>query len=248
MLALTAGCLYVLAGAPYLTDFTGTSSLLIAPLVGPLIISVSVACGMLAASSSAWRWLQFPIVLIHELGHATAAVLLGGRARRIVLVKDGSGHAVYQLPDNFRVLRRVPASLAGYWAPSFVACTAAVAAGNGLSRALVWLCAFATSGMLILLVRSRWGALVAGGVLLGSAGAARLLPGTAITLVVAFCAGVLAVGSVRSAYVQIDVDDITNSDAASIARELHLPARGIAWVQLLGCAMAALFVVITVSR
>jgi len=77
---------------------------------------------------------------------------------------------------------------------------------------------------------------------------ALLLPGTAITLVVACCGGILSVGAVRSAYVQISADDITASDAASIAGELHLPARLVAWVQLIGCAIVAIVVSIVASR
>jgi hypothetical protein len=241
LLALVAGCLYILAGAPYIPD-----SLLTETLGNRFVLLAFAACGMVLSATSAWRWLRFPVVLIHELGHAAAAVLLGGRAQRIVLVKDGSGHAVYQLPGQFRVLRRVPASLAGYWAPSVVACVAAIAATGGLARVLVWISALAAGGMLVLLVRSRWGAIVAGSVLLASAGAARLLPGAVLTVIVACCAGILSAGAVRSAYVQISADDIERSDAASIAAELHVPARAVAWVQLFGCSLAVVAVVFAV--
>lgn len=217
--------------------------------VSTTTIGVAILLGALLSVGRARAATTHLSTLAHEFGHGLTAALLGGRIDRITLDRDGSGRAHFAFPGR-RPVRRFLVSFAGYASPGVfgLACARAVVAGYG-SAWLAYIVAL-LGVMLMLTVRSWWGALLA--VLLGASGwgllaltaggQAEALAGGPIgglvAILVAVLAGVLLGGGVLDAMAQWRQSRVAvATDAASMAAQTGLPARLFAGVHV-ACAFA----------
>ncbi|MGB8020731.1 MAG: M50 family metallopeptidase [Candidatus Nanopelagicales bacterium] len=167
--------------------------------------------------------------LVHEFGHGLTAALLGGRIDRITLDRDGSGRAHFAFPGRHPV-RRFSVSFAGYVSPGVFGVASAQVALAGYAAAWLAYIVVLLAVMLVLAVRSWWGALLA--VLLGAGGwgLLALIAGgesdVPASLLVALVAGVLLGGGVRDAVGQWRQSrGAVSTDAASMAAQTGLPTR-----------------------
>lgn len=208
--------------------------------------------------------------LAHELGHAAAAVLVGGTPTGLTLRLDGSGEARWLKRGRLHAPRLLVVALAGYAAPSIVALALVESVRRGFGGQTLGLVALCGAAAALLLARCAWSMIVAAG-----AAAATLalwhttgevpLPGVAALPALGMLgpqsgaplagvwagggdvaaltvAVILAGGAVSSAATQVRLRRLEGSDAHTISSVLLLPARAVAWVQLLGCVAAAAWV------
>ncbi|MGA7689770.1 MAG: M50 family metallopeptidase [Jiangellales bacterium] len=178
--------------------------------------------------------------VVHEFGHGLAAAALGGRVSRLKMRRDGSGAAHTRLPGTSPVRRFVVAA-SGYPAPGIVALASVQAVLAGVAALWLAFLVAVLAVMLVLAIRSWWGALLA--VALGGVGGAvvALAPATAVVLTVAGLAGLLAGGGVVDAVAQWRARrGGPASDAASMAEQTGLQAGLFAGLHLLlATALAA---------
>jgi hypothetical protein len=200
-------------------------------------LMVAIGAGVLLGVGRGRATTTHLSTLAHEFGHALIAALLGGRIDRITLARDGSGVAHFAFPDA-RPVRRFLVSFAGYLAPGVFGVACAQVAVAGLGSAWLAYLMVLLGVMLVLTVRSWWGALVA--VLLGAAGWAVLALGSGwlAVLVVAGLAGAMVGGGVLDASGQWRLTrSAVATDASSMSAQTGLPARLFAGIQLV-CAIA----------
>jgi hypothetical protein len=198
---------------------------------------VAVVAGIMLCATPAWRILRHACTFVHEMGHAVAAVGLGGRVQRITYQPDASGLATFSLPTSFGRVRSIIATGAGYAGPP-IAGLVAVQAGAAQLGGVWLLTAAGASGLAFLLfVRNLWGGLYT--VVLGAGMLAlyfRLAWG--LDEVAGVWAGVLLGGGVRGALIQCRTTEFSGSDAWAIGKLTFLPGRLVAWAQF-GLAVGA---------
>jgi hypothetical protein len=166
------------------------------------LITLSYFAGVAVASTPLHLFGRYLPTMVHELGHAFTAGVLGGRPRTITIHLDTSGLAVYDPPANWGRIRSTLVSGAGYVAPP-VASIAAIEAINQ-SRGQAWfLFAGGTLALaIVFLVRNIWGVLWTAAVVGGCYAAARFLPGELLALSVPAIAGYLSLEGIRDAMSQ----------------------------------------------
>lgn len=231
--------------AEHLPELTASGS----PDTVPTMLGL--AAGMALSLGRPRRATVHVSTVAHEFGHGLTAAALGGRVRRVLLNRDGSGTA-HVLPGRGAV-RRFVGSAIGYLSPGLLALATvqAVVAGWAVAWVLYLLAALAV--MLVLVVRSWWGLLVA--LVLGGLGWAALqyAPATVIAVAVMVLAGVLAAGGVLDAWEQwraldTDVDIDVDTDADAMAAMTGLPAGFYAALHILGAlALAAAAVAVPLT-
>jgi hypothetical protein len=227
-----------------------------------------LAAGVAAAAGPGRQIAKHLDTFAHELGHATAAVLVGGTPTGLTLRRDGSGEAHWLKPGRWQRLRLLPVSFAGYWAAPAAAVAVLEAARRGLGVTTVLALCACGAAAATLLSRSLWSLTVTTGV--GTAALAlwhlcgvALLPDTATlpllgtvgpasgtlwagqldgALLSVTVATVLIGGGVRSSFEQATLTSLEGSDAQRASRCLALPARLVAWVQVGGCLAAPTYV------
>jgi Peptidase M50B-like len=183
-----------------------------------------------------WPAARLLVTAVHELGHVSAALLLGGKVRRVHLWRDTAGLTTYALPAGTGRLRGVVVLLSGYPAPGLAGLLGASLVAGGLARWWVALAAGVTAAMLVLWVRNLWGIslsiLVAGA--LGWLAWAGWPP--LVTAVGAAMAGVLLAGGWRAAATHAtgrERGGRARSDAALATRLLPAPAPLWSWLFVL---------------
>ena len=207
-------------------ELVSTTTLLVALGVG---VVVGVGRGRAATTHLS--------TLAHEFGHGLVAALLGGRIDRITLARDGSGMAHFAFPGR-RPVRRFLVSFTGYLAPGVLGVACVQVALSGFGSAWLAYLVVLLGVMLVVTVRSWWGAFIA--LFLGAAGWALLALGSGwlAVVVVAGLGGALLGGGVVDATGQWRVTrTAVATDAASMATQTGLPARFFAGLQLV-CATA----------
>lgn len=211
-----------------------------APLVPPLValVLITAAAVVLAVPAGTWRYFGLFVTVVHELGHAFAALLTGQRLTGIKINSDQSGSTHSLGRGGWRV---VWSGFWGYPAPALVGAVLIWSALNGWHPA-----ALSVSAVVILLtllfVRNLYGALV----VLGCALVSGLLlvyatPTTLgyITLVLGIA---LLVGAVRDwiNVASLHVKrrrEVSSSDAYILSRRTRIPS-GV-WLFLFGLVIAA---------
>lgn len=193
---------------------------------GDDMVAIAMLAGAAVGLTPLHRIVRYLATLVHELGHALAAGILGGRPSHITISTDASGLAVYKPPMHWGRLRASIVSAAGYPAPAVAALAAVYALQQG--RAQAWF-VFATGVLataVLLLIRNFWGFFWTSAVIAGAVFGVRELNVSAIGMAVAAIAGFLAIESVRHAFHQFVVlrhVRNTGCDAESIGRMLRLP-------------------------
>jgi hypothetical protein len=184
-----------------------------------------------------WPTARLVVTAVHELGHAFAAILLGGRVNRVHLWLNTAGLTSYSLPGSTGRVRGAAVVVAGYPAPGIAGLLGAVAVVAGQARWWVAAGALVALALLVLWVRNPWGiwsTVVAAAVLgwLAWSGPPRLVTAVGAGLVV-----LLLVGGWRAAVAHASGRERGLggvSDAVLATRFLPLPA----------LAFRALFVVV----
>lgn len=177
--------------------------------------------------------------LAHELGHGLTAAALGGRITRLRMRPDGSGVAHTALPAG-RPGRAFVVSAAGYFAPGVLALASMQATGAHLATLWLAYLVAVVAVMLVLAVRSWWGAFIAMGLGAGGWAIIVLTPAPVDALAVAGLAGVLAGGGVVDAREQWrGRAGPVRSDAQAMARQSRLPVGVFAGLHLIAALLLA---------
>jgi Peptidase M50B-like len=174
-----------------------------------------------------WPTARLVVTAVHELGHALAALLLGGRVNRVHLWLNTAGLTSYSLPGGTGPVRGAAVVVAGYPAPGIAGLLGAVLVVAGQARWWVAAGALVALALLLLWVRNPWGiaSTVIGATGLGWlawAGPPRLVTAVGAGLVV-----LLLVGGWRAAVAHASGRERGLggvSDAVLAARFLPLPA------------------------
>ncbi|WP_425548722.1 M50 family metallopeptidase [Amycolatopsis ultiminotia] len=130
------------------------------------LVTGGVALLVVLAGGTPWRLARNVVTIVHEAGHALAAVLVGRRLRSIRLHSDTSGVTVSRgRPDGPGMAFT---AMAGYVAPSVLGLLFASLVGADLITAVLVLIALLLLGVLVM-VRNAYGvfSVVASAVVLG---------------------------------------------------------------------------------
>jgi len=204
---------------------------------GPAGDEVALLAGVALATTACvvgrlWRVAGLAVTVVHELGHALAALALGGRVRRVHLTVDTAGQTSFALPARAGRARRAVVTLAGYPAPGLAGLAGAWLLAGGRARPWLASAALLLVVLLVLWVRNPWGV---GSVLLGAVGLGWLAvdgsPG-AVTAAGAGLAALLLVGGWRAAALHATRDGRSGrarssgvvSDSVAAGRLLLVPA------------------------
>lgn len=104
-----------------------------------------------------WPTARLVVTAVHELGHALAAILLGGKVNRVHLWLNTAGLTSYSLPGGSGRLRSATVVAAGYPAPGLAGLLGAVLVVAGGARWWVAAGALVALALLVLWVRNPWG-------------------------------------------------------------------------------------------
>jgi len=205
------------------------------PAAEPVVVWGSAA-GVVLALSVPWVWhvVRHLVTIVHEAGHATAAVLTGRRLDGIRVHTDTSGLTTSW--GSARGPGLVLTLLAGYPAPAVVGLGVAWLVSRGYAVGALW-SLLVLLALVLLQIRNWYGllaVLVSAGVLVAVTGWASTTVQVAAAHVVTW---VLLLGAPR-AVIELAVRRTRrSSDAGQLARLTHVPAP--VWVVLFGLVTIA---------
>jgi hypothetical protein len=190
--------------------------------------------GALVGITPLHKLVRYLATVVHELGHAFTAGILGGRPKHITISTDTSGMAMYEPPIHWDRFRASIVSAAGYPAPAIASLAAIEAIQSGHSKAWFFFSGGTLAVAIIALIRNVWGVLWTASAVGGSYYAARELPTEFLGAIVAAIAGFLAVEAFRHAFTQFSLSRFrgTHCDAEKISMFLKLPLRSTAFLHL----------------
>ena len=198
-------------------------------------LALSFLGGVLVAGTPLHSAVRYLSTVVHELGHAFVAGLLGGRPKNITIATNGSGLATYQPPVTWGRFRASIVTLAGYPAPPVASIAAVQAAQMGHTKA--WF-AFSTGTLalaIVLLIRNFWGFLWTAVVVGGSYFGARELNVQLLGWIVGAVAGYLAIEGLRNAREQLTIVRLMSGsgcDAERVAFWWRMSPRFVGFVHL----------------
>jgi len=198
------------------------------------LVAWSMLAGAAVGATPLHKLIRYLATVVHELGHAFTAGILGGRPKHITISTDTSGLAVYQPPVHWDRFRASIVSAAGYPAPAIASLAAVTAIQSGYSKAWFFFAGGTLAVAIVALIRNFWGVFWTAGAVGGSYYAARELPTEFLGGIVAAIAGFLAVEAFRHAFLQYSISRFrgTHSDAEMISIFLKLPLRATAFLHL----------------
>ena len=191
----------------------------------PVAVAILVAAAALSVPRVSWQYFGLFATLVHELGHAVAAILTGRAVHGIRIRRDHSGDA---LSSGRGVFGTVVSGVFGYPAPAIVGAAQLWSVFAGFTSVAL----FAGGIVLILtlfVIRNVFGAVV----VFVSTGISTLLWFFATPTVQSYALLVigiaLLVGSVRALLTVIDVhlrhrDQLATSDAYLLYRRTDIPS------------------------
>ena len=189
-----------------------------------MVLIVVAAIG-LSVPAVTWRWFGLLTTLVHELGHASVAVLTGRRVTDIHLRQNHSGSVI---SSGYGRVSAVISGFFGYPAPALVGTALLWLTFHGWA-APVLLGTAGLVGFSILFIRNVFGWLVVG-VTAGAAGAAYAWAPAPVQDHLLFIVGVaLLIGSVRDLITVVSVhiryrDRLDTSDAYILFRHTFIPS------------------------
>jgi hypothetical protein len=213
-----------------------------------LVVVTGMGAFLLVALDAAWRWSRNVVTIVHEGGHAVAALLTGRRLTGIRLHSDTSGLTLSVGRPTGPGM--VVTAAAGYLSPSLVGLIGVALLAADQVTIMLWAAAGVLAGMLVM-VRNLYGALVL--VLVGGAVVAVSLyasPGVQAGFGYAIT-WFLLLGAVRPVvelWRQRHDAVGRGSDAAQLARLTHLPVAvwtGLFGLVALGSAAAGGYLLVT---
>lgn len=238
---LVAPIVWALAGAPGIPAGVDLAAQYL-PLrevpapVDETVLVAGLAVGALLGVGRARVATTHLSTVAHEFGHGLTAALLGGRVDRLRMHLDGSGVAHTALPGH-RPVRAFAVAAVGYLSPGLLALASIQAARAGFGT--IWLAylALVLAVMLLLAVRSWWGAFLTVGLAAAGWAVIVLAPDPVVGAVVAGVAGTLAGGGLVDAVGQWrSRHSARDTDARTMARQTRLPVGLFAGLHLLAAA------------
>lgn len=193
-----------------------------------IVAITGIVALVIVALDLLWRPARNVITIVHEGGHAVAAVLTGRRLTGIQLHSDTSGLTLSV--GKRKGLGMIITAAAGYLAPSLVGLSGVILLAYGQITVMLWT-AVAILGLMLIMVRNFYGALTL--VLVGAAVLGVSLRANS-DVQSAFGYGMtwfLLLGAVRPVIEmqrQRRRQPGSNSDADQLGRLTHLP--GALWV------------------
>ena len=198
-------------------------------------LALSFLAGVLVAGTPLHTAARYLSTVVHELGHAFTAGLLGGRPKNITIATNGSGLATYQPPITWGRFRASIVSLAGYPAPPIAAIAAVQAVQGGHTKAWFAFSAGTLALAIVMLIRNFWGFLWTAGVVAASYFGARELNVQLLGWIVGGVAGFLAIEGFRNAWTQMTIVRFASGsgcDAEMVARWWEVNAKFVGFLHL----------------
>jgi len=231
-------------GIDTLTDFFSTLFTPTAPLdIPPLaLVAIVAVAALLSIPRLTWQWFGLFATLVHELGHAIAAILSGRVVNGIRIRRNHSGDA---MSTGRGVFGTVLSGIFGYPAPAIVGAALLWCVFNGYTAAAL-LIGGVILVLTVLVIRNLFGVLV----VLASAGVSALLWFWATTEVQGYALLVLGVallvGSVRGLVTVVGVHtsrraQLQTSDAYLLYKRTGVPSP--VWLLLFAVLIGAGLVV-----
>ena len=198
------------------------------------LVAWAMLAGAVVGVTPIHKLVRYLATVVHELGHAFTAGILGGRPKQITISTDTSGLAMYRPPIHWGRFRASIVSAAGYPAPAIASLAAVEAIQMGYSKAWFFFSGGTLAVAIIALIRNFWGFFWTAGAVGGSYFAARELSSELLGGIVASIAGFLAVEAYRHAFTQFSLSRFrgTHCDAEMISLFLKLPLRPTAFLHL----------------
>jgi hypothetical protein len=187
-------------------------------LVALFVVSISVV----------WRPARNVITIVHEGGHAVAAVLTGRRLTGIRLHSDTSGLTLSV--GKRKGIGMIVTAAAGYLAPSLVGLAGVILLAYGQITVMLWT-SVVVLGLMLIMVRNIYGALtliIVGGAVLGVSLRANPDVQSAFGYAMTWFLLLGAVRPVIEMQRQRRRQPGSNSDADQLGRLTHVP--GTMWV------------------
>lgn len=186
------------------------------------LLALAAVAAVLVVPRPLWRVSRMLVTIVHESGHAVAAVLTGRRLNGIRLHSDTSGLTVSR--GRPRGAGMVVTLLAGYPAAALFGVATAAVLGTGRAVAFLWV-VLGLLALMLLQVRNLYGLLVVL-VVGGSLGAATwLLPGTYLSWLAHLICWVLLLAAPRPVVELLLSGRHPGSDAGQLARLTRVPER-----------------------
>jgi len=110
------------------------------------LVAWAMLAGAAVGATPIHKLIRYLATVVHELGHAFTAGILGGRPKHITISTDTSGLAVYEPPVHWGRFRASVVSAAGYPAPAIASLAAIEAIQAGHSKAWVLLLGWHSGG------------------------------------------------------------------------------------------------------
>ncbi len=191
----------------------------------PVLLGILAVAAVLSLPRSTWRYFGLFATLVHELGHAVAAILTGRVIRGIRIRRNHSGEAV---SAGRGVAGTVVSGIFGYPAPAIVGAAQLWSVFNGYTAIALF-----AGGLVLLLtlvvIRNLFGAVVVLVSAVVSAVLWLLAPSAEQSYALLVIGVALLVGSVRSLGTVIGVhlrrrDQLATSDAYLLYRRTGIPS------------------------
>lgn len=203
--------------------------------VQPRLVALSMIIGVVLVLTPFQRILRYLSTVVHELGHAFTAGVLGGRPKNITISVDSSGLATYFTPPGWGRFRASLVTLAGYPAPAVASIAAIRAVQAGHPRAWFMFSLATLAFSVVLLIRNLWGFAWTLCLTIASYLGGRNLDAAVIGAVVVVFAGFLAGMAVQNAREQIHIIRSTSRsscDAERVAEWWWFSPSVVGWLHL----------------
>lgn len=166
-------------------------------------LAVAFIAGLFVGGTPLHAIFRYLATVVHELGHAFTAGVLGGRPKNITIAPSASGLATYQPPLGWGRGRASLVSLAGYPAPAIASLAAVRALHQGQTVSWFFFATGTLAIAIVFLIRNLWGFFWTAATTTGAYFAATELPATTLGWIVAGIAGYLAMEGYRHSWQQM---------------------------------------------
>ena len=166
-------------------------------------LAIAFIAGLFVGGTPFHAIFRYLATVVHELGHAFTAGVLGGRPKNITIAPSASGLATYQPPLGWGRGRASLVSLAGYPAPAIASLAAVQALRQGQTMSWFFFATGTLAIAIVFLIRNLWGFFWTAATTTGAYFAATELPVKTLGWIVAGIAGYLAMEGYRHSWQQM---------------------------------------------
>lgn len=166
-------------------------------------LALAFIAGLLVGGTPFHAIFRYLATVVHELGHAFTAGILGGRPKNVTIAPSASGLATYQPPLGWGRGRASLVSLAGYPAPAIASLAAVQALQQGQTMSWFFFATGTLAIAIVFLIRNLWGFFWTAATTTAAYFAATELPVRTLGWIVAGIAGYLAMEGYRHSWQQM---------------------------------------------